>query len=164
MKRSQPALTVISGNTGYSSLNRQNHNPDIANSAETVAHQMKYFSLVARKCSYSEVPLSAERAGFALASEDPKNRELRFRWKLGEPDIVFSLSFKDSERVWIVAETGGDIFGLLLVGHSLSQSISVGTKPWLGNDELGSGALKFREALLAFPDFVESPAWSMFDA
>ena len=129
--------------------------------ATIVAQQMRYFGLVARKCGFAELTPSATRAGFVLLGEDPQNKEARFRWKLGEPDFIFSVSFKYPETVSIVAESGQDILGLVLVSHSHVREISVEIMPWLGGDELGSNAIRLREILLGFPEFVATPAWAI---
>jgi hypothetical protein len=135
---------------------------DLLQRAKIVVQHMKYFELAARKCSFSEIVPSASRAGFILLSEDPQEKEARFRWQLGEPDFIFSVSFNDPERVSVVAESCGDIQGLVLVGHSHVTDISVETKPWLGSDEFGPNAMQFREILLSFPQFIATPAWANY--
>jgi hypothetical protein len=50
---------------------------------------------------------------------------------------------------------------LILVSHSLTSDISVGTQRWIGFEELGSYALQFQEMLLTLPGFVETPAWAI---
>jgi hypothetical protein len=136
---------------------------DLVERAEIAAKQMRYFGLAARKSSFSELTPSAKRAGFALLKEDTVRKEARFQWATGKPDFTFSVSFENPDRVSVIAEScAGDIFGLVLVSHSHVPNISVETKPWLGNDELGSNALRFRNTLLRFPDFDGMPAWTKY--
>ena len=130
--------------------------------AKLISRQMRYFGLVASKCSFDELFPSARRAQFTLLSSDPQQREARFRWTAGEPDFIFSVSFKDPDKVSVVAESCRDISGLLLVGHSHVADISVEIKPWLGSDELGPNAIQLREILLSFPGFIETPAWANY--
>ena len=166
MSRPDTKLRVVSergsrpasGDPGHQDSSR-----DLLQRAKIVAQQMRYFGLVARKCSFDELVPSTERASFVLVSEDRREKEARFTWNSGEPDFVFSLSYKDADKVWIIAESRADILGLVLVSHSLSPQISVGTKPWLGGDQLGPRALQFQELLLTLPDFVETPAWAIMD-
>ena len=164
MSRPNSTLTVIGGKKNGPVLSELQNLSDLLQRAKNVAQQMRYFGLVARKCLFSDVVPSAQRAGFVVLSEDPAEKEMRLRWNLGEPDFVFSLSYKEADKVWIVAESRADILGLILVSHSLSPDISVGTKPWLGSDELGPHALRFQEQLLKLPSFVETPAWATMDA
>lgn len=136
---------------------------DLAERAEIAAKQMRYFGLVAKKSSFSELTPSAKRAGFALLKEDTERKEAGFQWATGKPDFTFSVSFENPDRVSVIAEScAGDIFGLVLVSHSHVPNFSVDTKPWLGNDELGSNALRFRNTLLMFPDFDGMPAWTKY--
>ena len=160
-------LRVVSERGGQpvrSDPGKEGSSRDLLQRAKIVAQQMRYFGLVVRKCSFDEVAASAKRASFALLRQDHQAKEVRFTWSLGEPDFVFSLSYKEADTVWIVAESRADILGLILVSHSLSPDISVGTKPWLGSDDLGPHALQFQELLLTLPDFVETPAWATMDA
>lgn len=157
MRQPNSTLTVVRGTT-TGSIPEKTY--DMLQRAKNAAQQMRFFGLVARKCSFNEVVPSAQRAGFALLGEHPAEKEMRFKWNLDEPDFVFSLSYKEPGKVWIVAESLADIEGLTLVSHSLSSDISVGTKPWLGFDELGFRALQFQEILLTLPGFVETPAWA----
>ena len=123
-------LRVVSERGGFPApASRDDLARDLSRRAKTVAQQMKYFGLVACKCSFDEVVLSAKRASFVLLSEDLQEKETRFIWNLGEPDFVFSLSYKETNKVWIVAESRADILGLMLVSHSRSPDISVETKP-----------------------------------
>jgi hypothetical protein len=130
--------------------------------AEIVAKQMRYFGLVARKSSFSELLPSAKRAGFALLNDDAERKEAGFQWATGEPDFIFSVSFEHPDRVSIIAESRGDIFGLVLVSSSHVPNISVETKPWLANHELGGNALRFRDLLLKLPDFDGMAAWTKY--
>jgi hypothetical protein len=152
-------LKVVSGNEPLG-----NGDSALLKRAKIVSEQMRYFALAARKCSIDEIGQSAKRATFVPLSQDVKAREICFVWNHGDPDFVFSLSYKETEKVWIVAESQADIFGLTLITNSLSWGTSVETKPWLGVDELGPGALRFKELLLTLPGFVETPAWAMIDA
>jgi len=92
------------------------------------------------------------RAARRLCLAKPRRRAKKaaFRWATGEPDFTFFVSFEIPDRVSIVAESLGDIVGLVLVGPHV-PNISVETKPSLGNHELGHDALQFREILLTFP-------------
>ena len=136
---------------------------DLVERAEIAAKQMRYFGLVAKKSSFEELIPSAKRAGFALLKEDTERKEAAFQWPTGKPDFTFSVSFENPDRVSVIAESrAGDIFGLVLVSHSHVPNFSVETKPWLGNDELGINALRFRDRLLMFPDFDGKPAWTKY--
>lgn len=130
--------------------------------AANAAKQMRYFGLAAQRSSFSDLIPSAERAGFALLNEVTKRKEAKFRWATGEPDLIFDVSFEHPDRVSVIAESCGDIFGLVLVGDSRGTNISVETKPWVGNNELGRNALLFRDVLLMFPDFDGTPAWTKY--
>ena len=130
--------------------------------AANAAKQMRYFGLVAQRSSFRELLPSAERAGFALFNEVTDRKEAKFRWATGEPDFIFEVSFEHPDRASVIAESCGDIFGLVLVSDSRSPNISVETKPWLGNNELGRNALLFRDVLLMFPDFDGTPAWTRY--
>lgn len=165
MSKSSPTrrLVVLPGSTTSSDSNVPKPSPpSLSQRAEMVAQQMRYFAVVSRKCSFDELFPSAHRAGFTLLSNAPQEKEAHFRWPLGQPDCIFSLSFKDPEKVAVVAESQGDISGLVLVGHSHVADISVEIKPWLGGDELGPNAIQFRETLLTFPGFIETPAWANY--
>jgi hypothetical protein len=126
--------------------------------AEIAAKQMRYFGLFAQKSSFNELRPSAKRAGFALLNEDTGRQEAAFQWATGEPEFIFSVSFEDPDRVSVIAESYGDISGLVLVSLSHVPNISVETKPSLGNHELGRYALRFRQILLMFPDFDRTAA------
>ena len=136
---------------------------DLFERTEIAAKQMRYFGLVARSSSFSEMLPSAKRAGFALIKEDTKRKEATFQWATGQPDFIFSVSFENPDKVSVVAESRhGDIFGLVLTGHSHVPNFSVETKPSLANHELGRNALRFRDRLLMFPDFDGMPAWTKY--
>ena len=135
---------------------------DLMERAEIAAKQMRYFGLVAKKSSFGELLPSAKRAGFALLNEDTERKEAVFRWTTSEPDFIFSVSFEDPDRVSVIAESRGDISGLVLVSLSHVPNISVETKPSLGNHELGPYALRFRNILLMFPDFDRTAAWTKY--
>jgi len=134
--------------------------PALMQRASNAARQMRYFGLAAKRSSFSELVPSARRAGFTLLNEDTVRKEATFRWSAGEPDFIFSMSFNDAARASIVAESYGDIFGLILTAFSHVSSISVETNPSLENNALGHKALLFRDILLTFPDFDDLPAWT----
>jgi|SRR6185437_3122723 len=125
--------------------------PDLLQRAKTVGRQMSYFLLATREASFEELLLSASRAGFTLVNKCPQEKGACFRWSIGEPDFTFSVSFKEPKKVEVVAESCGDIAGLVLVGHSHVNEISMDTKPRLPREELGPNAIWFREILLTFP-------------
>jgi hypothetical protein len=137
---------------------------DLFERTEIAAKQMRYFGLVAQSLSFSEMLLSAKRAGFALVKEDTKRKEATFQWATGQPDFIFFVSFEYPDRVSVVAESQReDIFGLVLSGHSHVPNIfSVEAKPSLANHELGYNALRFRDRLLMLPDFDGMPAWTKY--
>jgi hypothetical protein len=135
---------------------------DLVQRADIAAKQMRYFGLVAQKSSFSELLPSAKRAGFALLNEDTERKEARFQWATGESDFIFSVSFEQSDRVSVIAESYRDIFGLVLVSLSHVPGISVETKPSLANHELGRNALRFRDILLTLPDFDGMAAWTKY--
>lgn len=134
--------------------------PNLMKRASHAARQMRYFGLVAQKSSFNEVLPSARRAGFILLNQDKQLKEATFQWSTGEPDFIFSVSFNDVARASVIAESRGDIFGLILTSYWHAPSISVETNPSLGNRELGRNALLFRDVLLMFPDFDDVPAWT----
>ena len=135
---------------------------DLIERAAIVAKQMRYFGMAAQKLSFSELLPSAERAGFVLLSKDTERKEAGFRWAAGESDFIFSVSFEHPDRISVIAEAYGDLFGLVLLSHSHVPNISVETKPSLGDDELGRNALRFRNVLLMFADFDDRPAWTKY--
>jgi hypothetical protein len=136
--------------------------PALMERASNAARQMRYFGLVAKRSSFSELRPSAKRAGFTPLNEDTERKEAAFQWSAGEPDFIFSVSLNDAERASIVAESCGDIFGLILTGYSHVPNISVETNPSLENKELGRNAVLFRDMLLTFPDFDGLPAWTKY--
>lgn len=130
--------------------------------ASNAARQMKYFRLAAKRFSFDELILSAGRAGFALMGEDGQLNEASFYWASGVPDLIFSVSFRDPNRISIVAESQGDIFGLILTGYSQIPTISVEINPTVEDKELGHNALPFRDILLALSGFDDVPAWTKY--
>lgn len=163
-RRNKPAANDASGQfRGFIEPDPKPIDPDLLERAEIAAKQMRYFGLVAKKSSFSELTPSAKRAGFALLEQDIERKRAGFQWAAGNPDFRFSVSFEDPERVSVIAEScAADIFGLVLVSHSHVPNISVETKPWLGSDQLGRNATRFRSTLLTFPDFDAMPAWTKF--
>ena len=136
--------------------------PALMERASNAARQVRYFCLAARRFTFSELILSARRAGFAQLDENSQLKEAAFRWAAGEPDLVFSVSFANPARISIVAESQADILGLILTAYSHIPTVSVEINPSLENKELGRNALLFRDMLLTFPDFDELPAWTKY--
>lgn len=130
--------------------------------ASNAARQMKYFSLAAKQFSLDELISSAGRAGFVLMGEDRQLNDASFYWAWGVPDLIFSVSFRDLNRISIVAESQGDIFGLILTGYSQISTISVEINPTVEDKERGHNALLFRDMLLALPGFDDMPAWKKY--
>lgn len=128
--------------------------------ASSAARQMKYFSLAAKRFSLEELASSAGRAGFVLTGVNTRSLEASFQWASGQPDLVFSLSFRDPARVSIVAESQADVFGLVLTAYSHVVSISVEINPTVQDNDLGHNALLFKDMLLTFPGFDDVPAWA----
>ncbi|WP_354232298.1 hypothetical protein [Bradyrhizobium sp. F1.4.3] len=127
--------------------------------ASNVAKQMRYFGLVTRRALFHELVPSARRAGFALISENAQDKEALFRWGDGKPDFTFLVSFRDPHIRWVVAESLGDIFGLVLTSSSHASTVSVETNLALRQKEFGPNALRFRDVLLIMPGFDDTPAW-----
>jgi hypothetical protein len=127
--------------------------------ASNAVRQMKYFSVATKRFAFNELTLSAARAGFILNAEYPQLREASFEWGAGAPDLIFTVSYRDPARVSIVAESQGDIFGLVLTAYSEISTISVETNPTIADRELGENAFLFRDMLLIFPGFDDVPAW-----
>jgi hypothetical protein len=136
--------------------------PALMRRASDAGRQMRYFGLVAQKSSFNELLPSARRAGFIPLQQDTQRREAAFQWYSGEPDFIFLVSFNDVARASVVAESRGDIFGLILTSYSHVPGVSIETNPSLGNRELGRHALLFRDILLMFPDFDDAPAWTKY--
>lgn len=136
--------------------------PALMERASNAARQMRYFGLVTKSLSFSELLQSATRAGFTPLNADVRRKEATFEWSEGEADFVFSVSFKDPSGASIVAESCGDIFGLVLIALPQAANISVETNPILANNELGRNALLFRDILLVYPDFDDMPAWTKY--
>ncbi len=155
----QPKNAAAIGDSSFISTDETTL-PALMKRASDAGRQMRYFGLVAKRSSFSELLPSARRAGFIPLDEHTERKEVTFQWSAGEPDFIFSVSFKDAARASIVAESCGDIFGLILTGYSDVPSISVETNPSLENNELGHNALLFRDILLMFPDFDDLPAWT----
>src|ERR1700730_5834052 len=91
--------------------------PALMERASNVAKQMRYFKLVATSLPFNEVLQSAKRAGFNPLNEDTPRKEAAFQWSAGEPDFTFSVSLRDRARDSIVAESRGNLFGLILIGY-----------------------------------------------
>ena len=130
--------------------------------ASNAARQMRYFSLAIRRFSFGELSFSATRAGFIQVEEDLHFGEASFQWDSGAPDLIFSVSFRDTARVSIVAKSQADIFGLILTAYSHVPTTSVETDAAVDDNELGHNALLFRDMLLAIPGFDNMPAWSKY--
>ena len=124
--------------------------------------QMRYFSLAAKRFTFDELTSSATRAGFILRAEYPQLQESSFEWGAGAPDLLFTASYRDPARASIVAQSQGDIFGLILTAYSEISTISVEINPTIEDRELGENALLFRDMLLTFPGFEDVPAWTSY--
>jgi hypothetical protein len=61
-----------------------------------------------------------------------------------------------------VAQSQGDILGLILTAYSDVATISVEVDPRIGDGDLGHSALIFRDMLLLLPEFDDLPAWANF--
>src|ERR1700726_4574817 len=154
---------IAGSNTSFSGVvGNQTFLPALMERASNVAKQMRYFRLVATSLPFNEVLQSAQRAGFNPLNEDTRRKEAAFQWSAGEPDFTFSVSLRDRARASIVAESRGDIFGLILIAYSHVPSISVETNPTLGSQDLGRNAPLFRDVILMFPDFDDLPAWTKY--
>jgi hypothetical protein len=136
--------------------------PALMERASIAAKQMRYFGLAAKSLTFNDLLPSAMRAGFTQLNADTQRKEVTFQWSVGEPDLIFLVSFNDAGRTSIVAQSCGDIFGLILTCYSHPPSISVETNPLLVNKELGRNALLFRDMLLIFSDFDDLPAWTKY--
>ena len=130
--------------------------------ASNAARQMKYFSLAAKKFSFEELASSATRAGFAQVAANPQAKEASFQWASGQPDLIFSISFRDHARASVMAESQADIFGLILSASSDAATISVEINPTVEDDDLGRSALIFKDMLLTFSGFDDIPAWAKY--
>ena len=159
--RLQPKKNAAIGGSSYISTD-ETILPALMKRASDAGRQMRYFRLVAQKSSFNELLPSARRAGFVTLKEDTQRKEAIFKWSSGEPDFTFFVSFSDVARASVVAESLGDIFGLILASYSHVPSVSVETNPSLGNRELGRNALLFRDILLMLPDFDDVPAWAKY--
>jgi hypothetical protein len=145
-------VASASGNDLHALMERASH----------AARQMRYFGLATKLFSFGELIPSARRAGFIPVDADAERQEATFRSPVGEPDLVFSVSFSDPAKVSTVAEARSDIFGLVLTTYSHVPTISVETNPSLTNEDLGPNALPLREVLLTYPDFDNVPAWTKY--
>jgi hypothetical protein len=128
--------------------------PKLLERAENAAKQMRYFRLFSQRGIFGELSASAKRAGFELIHEDAFDKEASFRWAADRerPDLLFYVSFGNLESVQVVAESYGDVYGLVLLSHSNLPKISVEVKPSL-ESEFGRNAHSFQKILLTFPDF-----------
>lgn len=127
--------------------------------ALNVSKQMRYFALVIRRGTFPDLAPSAGRAGFIMISEDAGHKEASFRWNEERPDFTFLVSFKSPDICSVIAESLGDISGLILTGSSRASTITVETGIALGEKALGPHALRFRNVLLMLPGFDDTPAW-----
>jgi hypothetical protein len=129
--------------------------PKLLERAENAAKQMRYFRLFSQRGSFGELSASSKRAGFELIHENGSDKEVSFRWAAdgAHPDFLFHVSFGNPEAVEVVAESYGDIYGLVLLSHSNLPKISVEVKQTLEKRELSRDAHTFRKILLTFPDF-----------
>ena len=128
--------------------------------ASHAVRQMKYFRLAVTRFTLDELTSSAARAGFIPTAERPQLKEVSFQWGGGEPDLIFTASYRDPARASLVAESQADIFGLILTAYSQSSTISVETNPTIEDTKLGENALLFRDMLLTFSGFEDVPAWT----
>jgi hypothetical protein len=136
--------------------------PDLMERVSNAARQMRYFALATKRFSFDDLTSSARRAGFFQIQEDPELEEASFQWASGTPDLIFSVSFRDPDRIATVAESQGDIFGLILTAYSHISTTSVEINPTVEDKELGHNALVFRDMLLATPGFDNMPAWAKY--
>jgi hypothetical protein len=157
----QPKTNATS-RANYLTTADENTLPALMKRASEAGRQMKYFGLVAQKSSFDELLPSARRAGFNSLHVDLRRREAAFQWSAEEPDFIFNVSFNEVSKVSVVAQSCGDIFGLILTSYSHARGVSVETDPSLVNRELGCNALLFRDILLMFPDFDTEPAWTKY--
>src|SRR5579872_4232735 len=67
--------------------------------AANAGRQMKYFGLASRKFAFNDLVTSAIRAGFIQIAASPHSKDVLFQWAFGQPDLVFSISFRDPTRV-----------------------------------------------------------------
>ena len=98
--------------------------PALMRRASDAGRQMRYFGLVAQKSSFNELLPSARRAGFIPLEENAQRKEAAFQWSSGAPDFIFFVSFNDIARTSVVAESRGDIFGLILTSYSHVPGVS----------------------------------------
>jgi hypothetical protein len=130
--------------------------------ASNAAKQMKYFGLASKQFSLLELISSAVRAGFAQVDANVQSSEASFQWASGPADLIFSVSFRDTAKVSIVAVSQADVFGLILTGYSDADSVSVETNPTIADGDLGRNAVMFSSMLLTFSGFDNLPAWTKY--
>jgi len=130
--------------------------------ASHAVRQVRYFTLAIKQFSLDQLASSARRAGFVQVEEGRQRDEASFRWASGSPDLIFSVSFRDPDRISLVAESQADIFGLILTAYSHAPTVSVETNPTVEDNNLGPHALLFRDMLLTFPGFDDMPAWTKY--
>jgi hypothetical protein len=130
--------------------------------ASNAARQMRYFCLAAKQFSLNELASSATRAGFVQVGANPQQAEASFQWASGQPDLVFSVSFRDPARILITADSRADVFGLILTAYSHAPTVSVEVDPALQVADLGHNAVLFRGLLLTFAGFDDTPAWAKY--
>lgn len=128
----------------------------------SAVRQMKYFRLAATRFTHDELASSATRAGFILKAENAGLQEASFEWGAGAADLLFTASYRDPARASIIAQSQGDIFGLILIAYSDISTISVEINPTIEAGELGENALLFRDMILTFPGFEDVPAWTSY--
>jgi hypothetical protein len=130
--------------------------------ASDAARQIRYFGLATKQFSLNELASSARRAGFVQVGVNPQQEEISFQWASGQPDLVFSVSFLDPARIAITAESQADVSGLILTACSHVPTVSVEVNPALQDTDLGHNAVLFRDMLLTFPGFDDTPAWAKY--
>ena len=128
--------------------------------ASNAARQMQYFALAAKQLSLDDLTSSALRAGFIEIVAKTAREEASFRFASGQADFVFWVSYRDPERISIVAQSQADIFGLVLTAYSHVTTVSVEINPTIEATVLGNNALLFRDLLLTFPRYDDLPAWA----
>ena len=130
--------------------------------ASNADRQLQYFALAAKQFSLDDLASSALRAGFIQLAAKTERNETSFRFASGQPDFVFSVSYRDPERISIVAQSQADIFGLVLTAYSHVSTVSVEINPTIEATDMGNYALLFRDILLTFPRYDDVPAWARY--
>ncbi len=130
--------------------------------ASNAVRQMQYFALAAKQFSLEDLTSSALRAGFIEIGAKTRREETSFRFASGQADFIFSVSYRDPERVSIVAQSQADIFGLVLTAYSHVATVSVEINPTIAATVLGNNAMLFRDMLLTFPRYDDLPAWAKY--